>query len=187
MNFLNKLEQFKSKTCLVINNEEITYKNILDYSFRISKKIKEKSLVVIICENTYEIIASYIACLNNNSIIILIDQSLNKIDLNKIINTYKSDYIFYANSDYLVSQLSTGQQKTLILLIFLAQCTYLLEVFNKKPILLLDEVCSHLDELNRKILLTLIESFDLQIFMTGTTKNLFSFLSTKSNFCNITS
>ena len=103
------------------------------------------------------------------------------------IGPHKSDYIFSANSDYLVSQLSTGQQKTLILLIFLAQCRYLIELFKKKPILLLDEVCSHLDELNRKVLLTLIESFDLQIFMTGTTKNLFSFLSTKSNFCNITS
>jgi len=103
------------------------------------------------------------------------------------IGPHKSDYIFYSNSDYLVSQLSTGQQKTLILLIFLAQCRYLIELFKIKPILLLDEACSHLDELNRKILLTLVESFDLQIFMTGTTKDLFSFLSTKSNFCNITS
>ena len=102
------------------------------------------------------------------------------------IGPHKSDYIFYANSDYLVSQLSTGQQKTLILLIFLAQCRYLIEIFKKKPILLLDEICSHLDEINRKILLTLVESFDLQIFMTGTTKNLFSFLSTNTNFCNIT-
>ena len=32
----------------------------------------------------------------------------------------------------------------------------------------------------------IIEEFDLQVFMTGTTKNLFSFLSTNTNFCNIT-
>ena len=95
MHFLNKLEQFKSKTCLILNNnEEITYKNILDYSFKISKKIKDKSLVIIICENTYEIIATYVACLNSNSVIILIDQSLNEKNLNRIVNTYKSDYIF---------------------------------------------------------------------------------------------
>ena len=53
-------------------------------------------------------------------------------------------------------------------------------------ILLLDEVCSHLDDINRKVLLTLIETFKLQIFMTGTSENLFSFLSTNANFCNIT-
>jgi len=42
-----------------------------------------------------------------------------------------------------------------------------------------------LDEMNRNILLTLVESFNLQVFMTGTSKNLFSFLSTNTNFCNI--
>ena len=61
-----------------------------------------------------------------------------------------------------------------------------LDILSIKPIILFDEVCSHLDEINRRILLTLVESFDLQIFMTGTTRNLFSFLSTNSNFCNIT-
>lgn len=102
------------------------------------------------------------------------------------IGPHKSDYIFYAKDSFLASQLSTGQQKTLILLMFLSQCQYLVKIYQIKPILLLDEICSHLDSLNREILLTLIELFDLQIFMTGTTKNLFSFLSTKSNFCNIT-
>lgn len=102
------------------------------------------------------------------------------------IGPHKTDYIFTLENDFLVSQLSTGQQKTFILLIFLAQCKHLKDLNNKEPILLLDEVCSHLDDVNRGILLTLVESFDLQIFMTGTTRNLFSFLSTNSNFCNIT-
>jgi len=94
--------------------------------------------------------------------------------------------MFYVNDNSFVSQLSTGQQKTIILLMYLSQCKYLDEVKNKKPILLLDEICSHLDEVNRKVLLTLIDTFKLQIFMTGTSQNLFSFLSTKANFCNIT-
>ncbi len=102
------------------------------------------------------------------------------------IGPHKSDYIFLINDEYLVSQLSTGQQKTLVLLIYLSQCKYLVEEVKVSPILLLDEICSHLDEINRKILLELVESFKLQVFMTGTTKNLFSFLSTNTNFCNIT-
>ncbi|MDA9629140.1 DNA replication and repair protein RecF [Pelagibacteraceae bacterium] len=102
------------------------------------------------------------------------------------IGPHKSDYIFSLNDNSLVSQLSTGQQKTIILLLYLSQCKYLFEVKLKKPILLLDEVCSHLDDVNRNILLTLIETFKLQIFMTGTSENLFSFLSTNANFCNIT-
>ena len=102
------------------------------------------------------------------------------------IGPHKSDYMFCVNDNSLVSQLSTGQQKTIILLMYLSQCKYLSEVKSKQPILLLDEVCSHLDDVNRSILLTLIETFKLQIFMTGTSENLFSFLSTNTNFCNIT-
>ena len=102
------------------------------------------------------------------------------------IGPHKSDYMFCVNDKSNVSQLSTGQQKTIILLIYLSQCKYLSEVKLKQPILLLDEVCSHLDDINRNVLLTLIETFKLQIFMTGTSKNLFSFLSTNANFCNIT-
>ena len=101
------------------------------------------------------------------------------------IGPHKSDYMFCVNDNSFVSQLSTGQQKTIILLMYLSQCKYLSEVKFKHPILLLDEVCSHLDDLNRKVLLTLIETFKLQIFMTGTAENLFSFLSTNANFYNI--
>ena len=102
------------------------------------------------------------------------------------IGPHKSDYMFSVNNNSFVSQLSTGQQKTIILLMYLSQCKYLTEVKFKQPILLLDEVCSHLDDINRNVLLTLIETFKLQIFMTGTSENLFSFLSTNANFCNIT-
>ncbi|MDC0060698.1 hypothetical protein OAJ19_03155, partial [Pelagibacteraceae bacterium] len=101
------------------------------------------------------------------------------------IGPHKSDFMFCVNDNSFVSQLSTGQQKTIILLMYLSQCKYLSEVKFKQPILLLDEVCSHLDDVNRKVLLTLIETFKLQIFMTGTSENLFSFLSTNSHFCNI--
>ena len=102
------------------------------------------------------------------------------------IGPHKSDYMFSVNNNSFVSQLSTGQQKTIILLMYLSQCKYLTEVKFKQPILLLDEVCSHLDAINRNVLLTLIETFKLQIFMTGTSESLFSFLSTNANFCNIT-
>jgi DNA replication and repair protein RecF len=102
------------------------------------------------------------------------------------IGPHKSDYMFSVNNNSFVSQLSTGQQKTIILLMYLSQCKYLSEVKLKQPILLLDEVCSHLDDINRNVLLTLIETFKLQIFMTGTSESLFSFLSTNTNFCNIT-
>ena len=98
---------------------------------------------------------------------------------------HKSDYIFFVDKDYPASQLSTGQQKTLVLLLYFSQCNYLVNTLNKKPILLLDEICSHLDETNAQLLLKIVNQFDMQVFMTGTNKDLFSFLSTNTNFYNI--
>ena len=98
---------------------------------------------------------------------------------------HKSDYIFFVDKNYPASQLSTVQQKTLVLLLYFSQCNYLVNTCNKRPILLLDEICSHLDETNAQLLLKIVNQFDMQVFMTGTNKDLFSFLSTNTNFCNI--
>ncbi|MDC0057785.1 DNA replication and repair protein RecF [Pelagibacteraceae bacterium] len=101
------------------------------------------------------------------------------------VGPHKSDYVFFVDNNYLASQLSTGQQKTLVLLLYFSQCNYLVNSCNKKPILLLDEINSHLDDINTQLLLKIVNQFDIQVFMTGTNKDLFSFLSTNSNFYNI--
>lgn len=101
------------------------------------------------------------------------------------IGPHRSDIVGHRiENDFSISQLSTGQQKTVILLIIIAQCKYLLNL-NLKPIILLDEVCSHLDNDNRQLLLYLIEELKVQVFMTGTEKSFFSFLSTNAFYCNI--
>ncbi len=101
------------------------------------------------------------------------------------VGPHKSDFIFFVDKDYPASQLSTGQQKTLVLLLYFAQCNFLINECKKQPILLLDEINSHLDEINTQLLLKIVNQFDIQFFMTGTKKDLFSFLSTNTNFYNI--
>ena len=100
---------------------------------------------------------------------------------------HKSDIVAIINNEFDASLLSTGQQKTVVLMILLAQCNFLVNSKNINPILLLDEVCSHLDDNNRQILLDMINKFDIQFFLTGTDKNLFSFVSTNAHFYNINS
>ena len=70
-------------------------------------------------------------------------------------------------------------------MILLAQCNYLVNNKNITPIFLFDEIGSHLDKHNRQILLDMINRFEIQFFLTGTDKNLFSFVSTNVNFYNI--
>ena len=101
------------------------------------------------------------------------------------IGPHRSDIIAVINGDFEASLLSTGQQKTIVLMILLAQCNYLVNYKNINPILLFDEIGSHLDSHNRQILLDMINRFDIQFFLTGTDKNLFSFVSTNAQFYNI--
>ena len=102
------------------------------------------------------------------------------------IGPHRTDIISIIDSDVEASLLSTGQQKTVVLMILLAQCNYLINLKNINPIFLFDEIGSHLDKHNREILLEMINRFEIQFFLTGTDKNLFSFVSTNANFYNIT-
>ena len=102
------------------------------------------------------------------------------------IGPHKSDITGYnIENNFNINQFSTGQQKTVILLIILAQCNFLIKEIKIKPIILFDEVCSHLDIENRELLLHLIEKLNVQTFITGTEKKFFSFLSTKATYYNI--
>ena len=102
------------------------------------------------------------------------------------IGPHRSDIIAIINDDYDASMLSTGQQKTVVLMILLSQCNFLVKYKDIRPILLFDEIGSHLDSNNRQILLDMINKFEIQFFLTGTDKDLFSFVSTKAKFYNIT-
>ncbi len=101
------------------------------------------------------------------------------------IGPHRSDIIAIINDDFDASMLSTGQQKTVVLMILLSQCNFLLKYNDIRPILLFDEIGSHLDLNNRQILLDMINRFEIQFFLTGTDKDLFSFVSTKAKFYNI--
>lgn len=72
---------------------------------------------------------------------------------------------------------STGEQKALILNLILAQAGRLSRAtWAPNPILLLDEVAAHLDQVRRAALFDEIETLSLQAFLTGTDATLFDAL-----------
>lgn len=102
------------------------------------------------------------------------------------IGPHKSDIeITYLKNNTSASFCSTGQQKEIVLNVLLCQVYCLVKFFNKKPIVLLDEICSHLDDKTRAILLHLIEKLKTQVLMTGTDEKLFTFLSKKAKFFHV--
>ncbi len=78
---------------------------------------------------------------------------------------------------------STGQQKALVIAILMASAR--LASGRRAPVLLLDDVVSHLDSTARESLLALILDLGLQAWMTGTDRDLFACLDRKALFFHV--
>ena len=155
-----------------INSNLVLLKNDHNFQFNLELKIKDEFFTN---KLSYE---QYLLSLKDS-------RSYDKQFGGSKIGPHKSDINAIINDEVEALLLSTGQQKTIVLMILLAQCSILVNSKKIKPILLLDEICSHLDTFNRQILLDMINKFDLQFFLTGTDKDLFSFVSTNAQFYNI--
>ena len=80
---------------------------------------------------------------------------------------------------------STGEQKSLLISIILAQtkCQTLHKGF--APIMLLDEVAAHLDDVKREALLEKIVDLNVQAWITTTNPELFDSLRTQAQFFEV--
>ena len=94
MSYFNEIDKYKNNIALITEKENITYGSIIEYSNKFFNKIKERSLVLIKCQNSLEIIIAYIAFSRLNCPIILIDNNLVSQGYEEIIEAYKPDYIF---------------------------------------------------------------------------------------------
>ncbi len=169
------LEIYKARYAQVsfINSNFRTLKTDHKFQFKVDLKIKDNFY------NNQTSFEEYLTNLKGSRI-------FDKNHGGTKIGPHKSDLTAIINDDFDASLLSTGQQKTVVLMILLSQCNYLVNDKRINPILLLDEIGSHLDSDNRQILLDMINKFKIQFFLTGTDKNLFSFISTNAQFYNIT-
>ncbi len=77
----------------------LSYKEVLLEINKIKKQIKKKSLVLIISENTIGSLLSYIFCIINNHVAIIVDSKTKKKDILKIFKNYKPNYIFLASKN----------------------------------------------------------------------------------------
>ncbi len=69
---------------------------------------------------------------------------------------------------------STGEQKALLIGLVLAQARLAAELTGETPVILLDEIAAHLDELRREALFRVLDDIGAQTFMTGTDADVFA-------------
>jgi DNA replication and repair protein RecF len=91
------------------------------------------------------------------------------------IGIHKSDIqIVYKDKNMFAELCSTGEQKLMLISLTLAKVIICNMLKKAKPILLLDEVCSHLDNSKKSELFKEIEKLKVQSFLTGVHKKLFN-------------
>ena len=96
---INKLRKYKNRIAIVDqNNETVSYSDLLIFVKILSKKIKTKSLIFLVCGNNLESIIGYISSVSTNSTMVLIDEKIKNIHLQELIKTYKPEKIFINKS-----------------------------------------------------------------------------------------
>ena len=146
---INKLNSFIEK-----NPDDVFPAAVLSLDGSIEKMLEEKPAIYV--EDFYK------ESLFNQRRSILYNESglgIAKTDLKAI----------YKNKNVPAEFCSTGEQKSLLLSVILAQARSLIKRRNTPPILLLDEIAAHLDDIKRDALLQKIKELHLQSWLSSTT------------------
>ena len=89
-----------------------------------------------------------------------------------LIGPHRDDFDFYINNMEMKLYASQGQIRTAVLSLILSESDIINEIFNEKPVILLDDIMSELDKERRMYLLSKIK--DKQVIITCTDKENFS-------------
>ncbi len=103
-----------------------------------------------------------------------------------LIGPHRSDLIVRHSAKNIEARYcSTGEQKSLLLSLFVANALAICNQFGKSPIILLDEIEAHLDQDNLAILFGQLQKINAQVFVTGTEHNSFKALGIDSLYFNL--
>ena len=175
-NYLRQIrEENKKEELLEIWDQKLAEYEINIYNYRkefihkINKKIK--NIHNEITDNKEEIEVEYITeCTSKEEYLNLLKQR-RKLDIIKGFTTkgvHRDDFVIYINKKRLDIYGSQGQNRTAILSLKLSELDIIEEEIGEKPVLLLDDFMSELDEKRRNQFLNKIEN--TQVIITCTDK-----------------
>lgn len=103
--------KFRNNVAFINNREKIFYKDLIYYSTKIKKKIRKKSLTLLLTDNSVDSIICYVSLVKKRFPILILDNKISKKFLKKIIELYKpeniccviKDNFFENNKDFLIN------------------------------------------------------------------------------------
>tara|TARA_Y100000294_G_C8549155_1_gene334518 strand:+ start:228 stop:1625 length:1398 start_codon:yes stop_codon:yes gene_type:complete len=99
MNFFDKIEEYNSNICLIDeNNKTLFYKDVLKTSEKITKNLKERSLIFVLAHNHTEFVINYIGFFKKGLVQVLLNANIDINQLKNLIKSYLPKYIFLPSS-----------------------------------------------------------------------------------------
>ena len=87
-------KEFESRVALIEGDEEITYKQLSDFSREIAANIPERSLILILTANTTASIAGYVGCVNAKIVPLLLNSTIDQGLRDDLVLKYKPSYLW---------------------------------------------------------------------------------------------
>ena len=94
MNLFKNLEKFSGNICVIDENlNNYTYKDLITLGDKMTLNIKKRSIVFLICENSYEFLAVYVGLIRKEILVFLISNEINIESLNKLMELYRPEFL----------------------------------------------------------------------------------------------
>ena len=94
--------------------------------------------------------------------------------ISSFIGPHKSDvFIFKRESKQEIRYCSTGEQKVMLISLIFKHCNLMESIYKQTPILLLDDIIEHLDDIHRRVLFEKTSEYNSQCWFTCTDSKAF--------------
>lgn len=94
MQFWNSIAGFQDSIALLENNRRISYKELAQEATSISEHIPERSLLFLVCNNTYAAIAGYIGFLQKRVVPVLLSCTIDAELYQSLVDVYQPQFIW---------------------------------------------------------------------------------------------
>ncbi len=94
MNFYDDIDMYKKRTAVISENRNrYTYDDLINDGKTLYEDIEKRSLIFIICTNTYESIAAYIGALRKRIVPVMINSKIDKELYILLLESYAPEYV----------------------------------------------------------------------------------------------
>lgn len=106
MGIFLQIDKYQDEIAVICKNQKYTYRELVSDTERFVENIGGRTLIFLVCSNTYPSLVGYVGCLRNDIVPLMINHTMNPEMFNNLVNIYKPSYLWQpkgfseGNSEY---------------------------------------------------------------------------------------